>query len=95
MTYDIRKLVPDLLQDDCPIPANNSQQRKISNAVRERLPEWIMGSVKPHIENAQKNDGITRFYIEKRRIHTYNVSCDKTARVYRNAVCWELVRGLQ
>jgi len=52
MTYDIRKLVPDLLRDGNPIPTSSSQEKKITGAVRARLPGWIGETVMPVIENA-------------------------------------------
>ena len=52
LTYDIRELVPDLLQGGNPIPVSASQEKKITSAVRARLPEWIAGSVKPVLEDA-------------------------------------------
>jgi len=51
LTYDIRELVPDLLQGGNPIPVSASQEKKITSAVRTRLPEWIAGSVKPVLED--------------------------------------------
>jgi hypothetical protein len=58
LTYDIRELVPDLLRDGNPIPASASQEKKISSAVRSRLPEWIEQTVKPVIEQALVADGL-------------------------------------
>jgi hypothetical protein len=52
LTYDIRELVPDLLRNGNPIPASASQEKKITNAVRSRLPQWIEQTVKPVIEHA-------------------------------------------
>ena len=52
LTYDIRELVPDLLQGGNPIPVSASQEKKITSAVRTRLPEWITGSVKPVLEDS-------------------------------------------
>lgn len=51
LTYDIRALVPDLLRDGNPIPATASQEKKITSAVRNRLPGWIKQIVKPVIES--------------------------------------------
>ena len=39
LTYDIRELVPDLLRDGKPIPDSPSQEKKVTRAVRERLPD--------------------------------------------------------
>src|SRR5690606_9827118 len=47
LTYDIRKLVPDLLREDDPIPSSQSHHKKITSAVRARLPEWIADTVRP------------------------------------------------
>lgn len=52
LTYDIRELVPDLLQNGNPLPISASQEKKITSAVRTRLPQWIAGSIKPIIQNA-------------------------------------------
>lgn len=58
LTYDIRELVPDHLAQGNPIPATASQEKKISRAVRNRLPEWIESTVKPVIESALLNAGL-------------------------------------
>lgn len=52
LTYDIRELVPDLLRDGNPIPASASQEKKVTSAVRSRLPHWIEQNVRPVIEQA-------------------------------------------
>ena len=52
LTYDIRELVPDLLQGGNPVPLSASQEKKITSAVWARLPEWIAGSVKPVLEDS-------------------------------------------
>ena len=59
LTYDIRKLVPDLLKEGDPIPATQSQQKKITGAIRDRLPGWIEGAVKPVIQSALEANGLT------------------------------------
>ena len=58
LTYDIRELVPDLLRDDNPIPASASQEKKITSAVRSRLPQWIEQTVQPAIEQALVASGL-------------------------------------
>jgi hypothetical protein len=58
LTYDIRHLVPDLLRNAEPIPATSSQERKISSAVRERLPVWIEGTVRPILQAALDAAGL-------------------------------------
>jgi len=54
LTYDIRALVPDLLHQGNPIPVSPSQEKKISNTVKNRLPLWIQSEVIPIIEAALK-----------------------------------------
>ena len=67
LTYDIRELVPDLLQGGNPIPVSASQEKKITSAVRARLPQWIAGSVKPVLEASLVNSGAqAEFRIEGR-----------------------------
>jgi hypothetical protein len=58
LTYDIRELVSDLLKQGNPIPNTTSQEKKISNAVRHRLPDWIGTTVKPMITAALAQAGL-------------------------------------
>lgn len=58
LTYDIRELVADLLNEGNPIPDSSSQQRKVSSAVRHRLPGWIQAKVKPILAAKLANDGL-------------------------------------
>ncbi len=58
LTYDIRELVGDRLRDGNPIPASSSQEKKISSAVRSRLPDWIKGTVQPILESALTSAGL-------------------------------------
>lgn len=58
LTYDIRELVPDLLRDGNPIPASASQEKKITSAVRSRLPQWIEQTVQSVIEQALVASGL-------------------------------------
>ncbi len=58
LTYDIREVVPDLLRDSNPIPASSSQAKKITDAVRDRLPGWIQTTVKPILQSAIERDGV-------------------------------------
>lgn len=58
LTYDIRELVSDLLRDGNPIPASASQEKKITSAVRSRLPRWIEQTVQPVIEHALVASGL-------------------------------------
>lgn len=58
LTYDIRDLVPDLLKQGNPIPQSASQERKLTNAVRQRLPDWIETTVKPVMATALERAGL-------------------------------------
>jgi hypothetical protein len=58
LTYDIRELVPDLLREGNPIPVSSSQEKKITSAVRDRLPGWIEQTVKPVVERALATSGL-------------------------------------
>ena len=58
LTYDIRELVADLLKQGNPIPDSASQEKKITSAVRHRLPDWIEASVKPVIAAALEKAGL-------------------------------------
>lgn len=53
LTYDIRKLIPDLVgEGGDPIPPNRSQTDKWKKKVDERLPELIRDQVYPHVERS-------------------------------------------
>lgn len=56
LTYDIRKLIPDLIGDSGDLPASRSQASKWTQAVRNRLPEWIEQHVQPVIQEALDRD---------------------------------------
>ncbi len=58
LTYDIRNLVPDRLREGDPIPASSSQEKKISSAVRTRLPQWITETVQPLFDQARRTAGL-------------------------------------
>lgn len=58
LTYDIRKLIGDLVGNDQGLPDNRSQANKWRKAVRERLPDWIAANVRPIIESALARDQI-------------------------------------
>ncbi|CAB1368768.1 nucleotidyl transferase AbiEii/AbiGii toxin family protein [Denitratisoma oestradiolicum] len=56
LTYDIRKLIPDLTVGSALLPASRSQASKWTRAVRERLPEWIATNVLPALQAALARD---------------------------------------
>ena len=58
LTYHIRELESDLLRDGNPIPASANQEKRITSAVRSRLPQWIEQTVQPVIEHALVASGL-------------------------------------
>ena len=52
LTYDIRKLIPDLIGKGGELPASCSQAAKWTQAVRRRLPDWIAQNVQPAVQAA-------------------------------------------
>jgi len=58
LTYDIREVVPDLLQEGNPIPTTSSQAKKITDKVRARLPDWVESQIKPILISALQSDGL-------------------------------------
>lgn len=56
LTYDIRKLIPDLIGGSGDLPTSRSQAGKWTQAVRSRLPEWIEQHVQPVIQEALDRD---------------------------------------
>lgn len=50
--------MPELLREGNPIPASPSQEKKITAAVRARLPGWIEQAIRPVIDNALAADGL-------------------------------------
>ena len=55
VTYDIRKIIPDLIVDpDKPYPPNRSQAKKWTEAVQDRLAGWIRDEVVPLLEGNLK-----------------------------------------
>ncbi len=56
LTYDVRKLIPDLIDDGGNLPSSRSQASKWTKAVRHRLPDWIKTNVQPVIQAALQHD---------------------------------------
>lgn len=50
LTCDIRRLIADLTGGEAFLPTSRSQASKWTRAVRDRLPEWIAGTVQPVIQ---------------------------------------------
>ena len=58
LTYDIRKIVGDLIHGGAPLPQTRSQAKRWADAVRERLPVWLEESVLPVFDLAIQHDGV-------------------------------------
>ena len=59
LTYDIRQIIPDLINNpDNPYPTNRSQARKWTEAVRARLPEWIKTHPLPSLSSKIEEAGL-------------------------------------
>lgn len=59
LTYDIRAIAPDLVGDQGePLPKTRSEERRWSKAVRQRLPEWVEGTVRPLVAEALAREGL-------------------------------------
>lgn len=56
LTYDIRKLIADLVDDGSALPGSRSQAGKWTKVVRDRLPGWIDAQVRPALEEALVRD---------------------------------------
>lgn len=56
LTYDIRKLIPDLMDDGGELPSSRSQASRWTQAVRHRLPDWIKTNVQPVIQASLEHD---------------------------------------
>jgi hypothetical protein len=62
LTYDVRSLLPRLHGDEGPevIPANNSQAKRITDEVKEALPEWIRDDVVPALQARIDAEGVPK-----------------------------------
>ena len=64
LTYDIRKLIPDLIGDSGELPPSRSQAGKWTKAVRHRLPGWITAITDHAVASAVARHK-SYFFIEK------------------------------
>ena len=59
VTYDIRKIIPDLFVDpERPYPPNRSQAKKWTETVHSRLSGWIKDEVAPLLEAKIEHEGV-------------------------------------
>lgn len=60
VTYDIRKIIPELVDGaDQALPPNRSQAGKWSAAIEKLLPDWLDAEVIPIIQAKIKTDGLS------------------------------------
>ena len=60
LTYDIRTIAPDLVKGNGDaLPATRSEEKRWSKVVRQRLPEWVAGTVQPILSDAIAAQGIS------------------------------------
>lgn len=53
LTYDIRKLAPDLVGDaEDALPTTRGQERRWSDEIRKRLPKWVEETALPTVRDA-------------------------------------------
>ena len=59
LTFDIRVLIPDLLEGrEDAMPATSSEERRWSKRVRKALPEWVAGTIQPILQQAIDREGV-------------------------------------
>lgn len=58
LTYDIRHLIGDLIQDSHALPSSKSQAKKWTDTVKDRLPGWIEAVVQPMLAEALAKAGL-------------------------------------
>jgi Nucleotidyl transferase AbiEii toxin, Type IV TA system len=59
LTYDIRQILPDLVGSEHSLPSSKSQARKWTDAVRQRLPDWIQTQIAPVLQLALEQQGLS------------------------------------
>lgn len=64
LTYDIRKLIPDLIQGGAVLPRNRSQAKKWTKQIKGRLANWIKDTAQPAVQAALDHEGIVGAQLE-------------------------------
>ncbi len=60
LTYDIRALAPDLVADaPDALPATRAEERRWTDQIRKRLPQWVSDTALPIVDDALKKDGVS------------------------------------
>src|SRR5882724_1834101 len=58
LTYDVRRIIPELATGDPPIPATNSQAKKWTDTTRERLTAWVKDEALPILQKHAEATGV-------------------------------------
>jgi hypothetical protein len=58
LTYDVRKMIPDLAQGDPPIPRSNAQAKKWADEIKVKLPLWVKEKALPILEAHFRKVGV-------------------------------------
>jgi hypothetical protein len=58
VTYDVRKLIPELVGDSAPIPRSNSQAKKWRDAIDKKLAAWVKEKALPAINKHVEATGV-------------------------------------
>ncbi|OZI34524.1 hypothetical protein CAL29_13545 [Bordetella genomosp. 10] len=59
ITFDIRKLIPEMTDKHGEIPPTQSQQRKWTDEVKARLPRWVAKEMAPLLEERLAAQGVS------------------------------------
>jgi hypothetical protein len=70
LTFDVRRLIPDLAVGNPPIPATNSQADKWTKAVRDNLGTWVHKEALPVLKEHAEATGVdAKFGVQETTIH--------------------------
>jgi hypothetical protein len=58
VTYDVRKLIPELVGEGAPIPRSNSQAKKWRDAIDKKLAAWVTHTALPVITKHAADTGV-------------------------------------
>lgn len=69
LTYDVRKIIPELAKGDVPLPASNAQAKKWRDELEPKLDTWVKETALPILEaHLKKTGGEATFVVEGSKI---------------------------
>ena len=78
LTYDVRQIIPELAKGNPPLPNSNSQAKKWTKAVNERLTVWLKDVALPVLQEHAKATGTdVKFRVEGHIIYVDYVQLTK------------------